>query len=146
MMTGTLVSLINQLKACQQAYVFYSYKGNDWTQYLKHNANINVNSNKVLLWKKEHQMSPTRIRITELYLNSYLPLQKIYLMNLNSSSIYTKVLSGEISVNGNIIKENEGINLYTNNATIVSLNHSVTLQLFEHYKDFDCIHLPRAAL
>ena len=145
MMTGTLVSLINQLKACQQAYVFYSYKGKDWTQYL-HKTNINVNSNKVLLWKKEHQISPTRIRITELYLNSYLPLQKIYLMNSNSSSIYTKVLTGEISVNGNIIKENEGINLYTNNATIVSLNHSVTLQLFEHYKDFDCIHFPRAAL
>ena len=136
-MTGTLVSLINQLKACQQAYVFYSYKGNDWTQWLKHTN--------VLLWKKEQQISPTRIKITELYLNSYLPLQKIY-MNATMQHVYTKVLSGEISVNGNIIKEKEGINLYTNNATIVSLNHSVILQLFEHYKEFDCIHLPRSAL
>ena len=144
MMTGTLVSLINQLKACQQAYVFYSYKGKDWTQYLKHNANFNAS--KVLLWKKEQQMSPTRIKITELYLNSYLPLQKIYMNSSTIEYVYTKVLSGEISVNGNIIKENEGINLYTNNATIVSLNHSVTLQLFEHYKEFDCIHLPRSAL
>ena len=91
-------------------------------------------------------MSPTRIKITELYLNSYLPLQKIYMNSSTIEYVYTKVLSGEISVNGNIIKENEGINLYTNNATIVSLNHSVTLQLFEHYKEFDCIHLPRSAL
>jgi len=137
-MTGSLVSLINQLKGCQQAYIFYRYKGTDWQNYIKHN--------KVLLWKKEQQVSPTIIKTTTLYLNSYLPLQKIYLMNSSTEYVYTKVLSGEISVNGNIIKENEGINLYKPNATLVSLNHSVTLQLSENYINLDCIHLPRSAL
>jgi hypothetical protein len=129
----SIILLINNLKIFPSNYknIFDLYKGKDWQQFIK------CYPNNILLWQNKQN-------ILKLYLKSFVPKQKVYVNFSNDTNfIYTKVLHGEISINGNnIIKENQSFNI-NKPVTIISNDYSVILQLIETE---NVIHLPRSSL